>query len=169
MSAQRRLSASRTRGTGLPEPQRRPPVNQRTCQTRFGASTASLIGGPASSFRTRWLGQQSSWKIGFLVTVAILEAVFGSPEGASAAWLHRNRLSDDDWTLRRLPFASWRSFPQGATFYASNDLLAVAGLNPTPDSDEYVSVWVGARDQSALSALDSMMDESWEYDSRLDR
>jgi hypothetical protein len=103
------------------------------------------------------------------VTVAILEAVFGAPEGASAAWLHRNRLSGDLWPLRRLPFAPWRGFPEGAAFYASDDLLAVACLNPTPESDECVSIWVGARDQSALSALDSVMDERWEYDSRLDR
>ena len=102
----------------------------------------------------------------FLVTVAILEAVFGSPEGASAAWLHRDRLSADLGSLRRLPFAPWRGFPEGATFYASDDLLAVSGVNATSESDEYLSVWVGARDKVALSALDPMMDESWEYDSR---
>jgi hypothetical protein len=105
----------------------------------------------------------------FLVTVAILEAVFGSPDGASAAWLHRDRLSGDLRSLRRLPFAPWRGFPEGATFYASDDLLAVSCLNPTPESDEYFSVWVGARDQSALSAVDSIMDESWEYDSPRER
>jgi hypothetical protein len=102
----------------------------------------------------------------FLVTVAILEAVFGAPEGASAAWLHRERLSADLVPLRRLPFAPWRGFPEGATFHASDDLLAVSCLNATPESDEYLSVWVGARERAALSALDSLMDESWEYDSR---
>jgi hypothetical protein len=102
----------------------------------------------------------------FLVTVAILEAVFGSPEGASAAWLHRDRLSAGLGSLRRLPFAPWRGFPEGATFYASDDLLAVSCANATPESDEYLSVWVGARDKAALSALDSIIDESWEYDSR---
>jgi hypothetical protein len=101
----------------------------------------------------------------FLVTVAIVEAVFGSPEGASAAWLHRDRLSTDLGPLRRLPFAPWRGFPEGATFYASDDLLAFACDNATPESDEYLSVWVGACDKAALSALDSMRDESWEYDS----
>jgi hypothetical protein len=88
----------------------------------------------------------------FLVTVAILEAVFGSPDGASAAWLHRDRLSGDLGPLRRLSFEPWHGFPEGATFYASDDLLAVSCLNPTPESDEYLSVWVGARDRSALSA-----------------
>ena len=102
----------------------------------------------------------------FLVTVAILEAVFGSPAGASAAWLHRDRFSDDLGPLRRLPFAQWRGFPEGATFYASDDLLAVSCVNATPQSDEYLSVWVGARDRSALSAVDSIIDDSWEYDSR---
>jgi hypothetical protein len=102
----------------------------------------------------------------FLVTVAILEAVFGSPEGASVAWLHRNRLSADLGLVRRLPFVPWHGFPEGATFYASDELLAVSCLNPTPESDEYLSVWVGARDRAALSALDSIIDESWEYDSR---
>jgi hypothetical protein len=102
----------------------------------------------------------------FLVTVAILEAVFGSPEGASAAWLHRDRLVDDLWPLRRLPFAQWHGFPGGVTFYASDTLLAVSCFNPMPQSDEYRSVWVGARDRSALSAVDSIMDDSWEYDSR---
>jgi hypothetical protein len=53
----------------------------------------------------------------FLVTVAILEAVFGSPDGASAAWLHRDRLSGDLGPLR-LSFAPWHGFPEGATFYA---------------------------------------------------
>ena len=102
----------------------------------------------------------------FLVTVAILEAVFGAPEGAAAAWLHRAQLSADPMPLRRLPFAPWRGFPDGATFYASDDLLAVSCLNATPESDEYLSVWVGARERFALSALDSIIDESWEYDSR---
>jgi hypothetical protein len=102
----------------------------------------------------------------FLVTVAILEAVFGSSEGASVAWLHRDRLGADFGSLQRLPFAPWQGFPEGATFYASDDLLAVSCLNPTPESDEYLSVWVGARDSAALSALDSIVDESWEYDSR---
>jgi hypothetical protein len=102
----------------------------------------------------------------FLVTVAILESVFGSPEGASAAWLHRDRLAGGLGPLRRLPFAAWRGFPDGATFYASDELLAVAAINATPESDEYLSVWVGARDREALSALDSVIDESWEYDSR---
>jgi hypothetical protein len=103
---------------------------------------------------------------GFLVTVAILEAVFGAPEGASAAWIHRGRLSADLGPLRRLPFAPWRGFPEGATFYASDDLLAVSCVNATPESDEYLSVWVGARERAALSALDSIIDENWEYDSR---
>jgi hypothetical protein len=102
----------------------------------------------------------------FLVTVAIMEAVFGSPEGASVAWIHRDRLTPDLGSLRRLPFAPWRGFPEGATFYASDDLLAVSCLNPTPESNEYLSVWVGARDKSALSALDSIIDQNWEYDSR---
>jgi hypothetical protein len=102
----------------------------------------------------------------FLVTVAIFEAVFASPEGASAAWLHRDRLSPDLGPLRRLLFAPWRGFPEGATFYASDDLLAVSCVNATPESDESLSVWVGARDKAALSALDSIMDESWEYDLR---
>jgi hypothetical protein len=105
----------------------------------------------------------------FLVTIAILEAVFGSPEGASAASLHRDRLSGDLGPLRRLAFAPWRGFPEGATFYASDDLLAVSCPNPTPESDEYLSVWVAARHQPALSALDSIVDESWEYDSRRER
>jgi hypothetical protein len=104
----------------------------------------------------------------FLVTVAILEAVFGSPEGASAAWLHRDRLRTGLGQLRRLPFAPWRGFPEGATFYASDDLLALSCVNATPESDEYRSVWIGARDRFALAALDSIMDESWEYDSRRD-
>ncbi len=105
----------------------------------------------------------------FLVTVAILEAVFGSSDGASVAWLHQNRLRGDLGPLRRLPFAPWRGFPEGATFYASDELVAVSCLNPTLGSDEYVSVWVGARDYTALSALDSVIDESWEYDSRRER
>jgi hypothetical protein len=104
----------------------------------------------------------------FLVTVAILEAVFGSPEGSSAAWLHRDRLRTGLGPLRCLPFAPWRGFPEGGTFYASDDLLAVSCVNATPESDEYRSVWVGARDRSALAALDSIMGESWEYDSRRD-
>jgi hypothetical protein len=104
----------------------------------------------------------------FVVAVAILEAVFGSPEGASAAWLHRDRLGAGLGSLQRLPFAPWRGFPESATFYASDDLLAVSCINARPDSDDYLSVWVGARDPDALSALDSIMDESWEYDSRRD-
>jgi hypothetical protein len=104
----------------------------------------------------------------FLITVAILEAVFGSSEGASAAWLHRDRVDSGFGPLRQLPFAPWRGFPEGATFYASDDLLAVSSVNATPESNEYLSVWVGARDPAALSALDSFMDESWEYDSRRD-
>jgi hypothetical protein len=104
----------------------------------------------------------------FLITVAILEAVFGSPAGASAAWLHRDRLGPGFGPLQRLPFEPWRGFPEDATFYASDDLLAVSCVNATPESDEYVSVWVGARDRAALSALDSITDESWEYDSRRD-
>ncbi len=102
----------------------------------------------------------------FLVTVAILEAVFGSPEGASAAWLHRDRFSAGLGSLRRLSYAPWRGFPEGTTFYASEDLVAVSCVNATPESDDFLSVWVGARDRAALSALDSIMDESWKYDSR---
>jgi hypothetical protein len=92
----------------------------------------------------------------------------GSP-CCSAAGLRRDRLSGGLGPLRRLPFAPWRGFPRGATFYASDDLLAVSCFNPTPESDEYLSVWVGARDQFALSAVDPFMDESWEYDSRRER
>jgi hypothetical protein len=44
----------------------------------------------------------------------------------------------------------------------------LASREATPESDDYRSVWVGARDRSALSALDSIMDKSWEYDSRRD-
>jgi hypothetical protein len=102
----------------------------------------------------------------FLVTVAILEAVFGSPEGASAAWLDRDRVSAGLGPLRRLPFSPWRGFPEGATFYATDDLLGVSCVNATPESDDYVSVWIGARDKAALSDLDSVIDENWEYDSR---
>jgi hypothetical protein len=77
----------------------------------------------------------------FLVTVAILEAVFGSLEGASAAWLHRDRLGTGLGPLRRLRFAPWRGFPERATFYASDNLLAVSCVNATPESDDYRSVW----------------------------
>jgi hypothetical protein len=104
----------------------------------------------------------------FLVTVAILEAVLGSTEGASAAWLHRDRLGTGLGPLRRLPFAPWRGFPEGATFYASDNLLAVSCVNATPESHGYRSVWVGARDRSVLAALDSIIDESWEYDAQRD-
>jgi hypothetical protein len=95
-------------------------------------------------------------------TLVVQNSLVRPPE----SWLHRDRLSDGLGPLRRLPFASWRGFPEGATFYASDDLLAVSCLNPSPESHEYLSVWVGAHDQSALSALDSVMDESWEHDSR---
>ena len=85
------------------------------------------------------------------------------------AWLHRDRVDAVLGPLRRLPFAPWRGFPEQATFHAADDLLAVSCLNAVPDSEEYVSVWVGARHRAALSALDPAIDESWEHDSRRTR
>jgi hypothetical protein len=104
----------------------------------------------------------------FVITVLVLEAVLGAPHGASAAWFHADRLRADFEPLQRLPFEPWRGFPAGATFYASSDLLAFSCINPTPEGDDFLSVWVGARDASALAALDPIMDENWDYDSRRD-
>jgi hypothetical protein len=102
----------------------------------------------------------------FLITIAILEAVFHSPAGASTAWLHRDRFSEGFGPLRRLPFEPWRGFPEAATFYASDELLAVSAVNSTPENDEYLSAWIGARDPHSLASLDPLL-ESWDYDSRV--
>ena len=67
----------------------------------------------------------------FLVTVAILEAVLGSPEGASVAWVHRDRLAPGLGPLQQLPFAPWHGFPEGATFYCLR--RAACSLVPQPD------------------------------------
>jgi hypothetical protein len=103
----------------------------------------------------------------FLITVAILEAVLGAPAAASVSSLQRDRFSACLGPLRQLPFSPWRGFPEGTTFYASDDLLAVSAFNgPEPQPDELLSIWVGARDPEALQALDPLIDEIWEYDSR---
>ena len=101
------------------------------------------------------------------MTVAVLEAVLGSSVGASASWMHRDRFAAGLGPLRALPFSPWRGFPEGATFYASDDLLAVSAFNsPTPGDNEFLSVWTAARDPQSLQALDPLIDESWEHDSR---
>jgi len=56
-------------------------------------------------------------------------------------------------------------FPERATFYASDDLLAVSADNSLPGRNDRISVWVAA-DPQALWALDPLIDESWEHDSR---
>ena len=103
----------------------------------------------------------------FLIAIAILEAVIGSQVGASVSSLQRDQFSTGFGPLRKLPFSPWRGFPEGATFYASDDLLAASAFNgPEARFDELLSVWVAARDPAALEALDSLIDESWEHDSR---
>jgi hypothetical protein len=105
----------------------------------------------------------------FLLQVVVFEAAFGGPEGASAAWLRPAAQEELVSRLVALPLGAWRWPDYPTRFYARDDVVAVICPNRGPDSTDFVSVTVGARNAEALAFLDDLVDRSWEYYSPRDR
>jgi hypothetical protein len=104
----------------------------------------------------------------FLIQVALFESVMGAEHGASVAWLHRDGLERVLGPLELLPIGAWRWPSYPTRFYASDDALGIAGPNPAPDTDDYLSVNVAGRDSGAVAFLDDIVDDGWEFYSRRD-
>jgi hypothetical protein len=98
----------------------------------------------------------------FLVQVALFEAVMGAEIMASAAWLDPPRLRELLAGLPELPFAPWRWPDYPTRFYAREGVLALVMPNRTPESPDYVSVQIAARDEAALRFLQPYIDDAWE-------
>jgi hypothetical protein len=106
----------------------------------------------------------------FLLQVVVFEAAFGAPEGAAAAWLSPAAQEELLSRLVTLPLGAWRWPDYPTRFYARDDVVAVICPNRVPDSTDFVSVTVGARNAEALAFLEDLVDSSWEhYSPRDDR
>jgi hypothetical protein len=116
-----------------------------------------------------WIEEEPTL-VGFVLELFVFEAIFAASHGASIAWLTSERLSVVLAPLLQLPHGTWRwpDFP--TSFYAGDEaLLAVAAPNRTSaDPGDDFSVFIGARDDTALAYLDELVDDSWEYFSRRD-
>jgi hypothetical protein len=99
----------------------------------------------------------------FLLQVVVFEATFGGPEGASAAWLSPEAQEELVSRLVPVPLGAWRWPDYPTRFYARDDVVAVVCPNRGPDSTDFVSVTIGARNAEALAFLEDLVDRSWEY------
>jgi len=85
----------------------------------------------------------------FLLHVAVVEAIFGAPHGASAAWVTPAQLDAVLAPLRPLPMPAWRWPAAGHRLYAGEGLLAFAGPNAGPGETAETAamreVWLAAR------------------------
>lgn len=100
----------------------------------------------------------------FLVEVAIFEAVMGAQQGASAAALEETKLDSALGGLSALTLAPWHWPEYPTRFYASDEALAVVG----PNGSEWFSVIIGALTPEALAHLDGVVDERWDWFSRVE-
>jgi hypothetical protein len=98
----------------------------------------------------------------FLVQLAVFEAVMGADVHASAAWLDPESLGRVLTDLVELPFAPWRWPDHPTRFFGREGVLAVVAPNRTPESSDYVSIYVGAKSESALSFLETHIDDAWD-------
>jgi hypothetical protein len=105
----------------------------------------------------------------FLLQIVLFEAAFGAPGGAAAAWLDPKAHEALVSRLVALPLGAWRWPDYPTRFYARDDVVAVICPNRAPDSTDFVSVTVGARNAEALAFLEDLVDRSWEYYSPADR
>ena len=109
----------------------------------------------------KWLREDEPLS-GFLIQLALFEAIGHSPFGASAANLETAKLEALRRQMTPLPLGGWRWPTDGGAgrsrFYARNGALMFCG----PNGDHH-SVYVGAKDPHALSFLEESIDESWEY------
>jgi hypothetical protein len=99
----------------------------------------------------------------FVLQLLVFEAALASPHGASAADLHRSRLPAVLAPLRPLPKARWRWPEWPSELWAGDDVVVAFCPNLHPETDEYVSVFVGARSPVALAWLEALVDDAWEH------
>ena len=99
----------------------------------------------------------------FLLQVVVFEAAFGAPAGASVAWLSPEAREELVSRFVPLPLGAWRWPDYPTRFYARDDVVAVVCPNRVPDSTDFVSVTVGARNGETLAFLEDLVDRSWEY------
>lgn len=108
----------------------------------------------------------------FLTAVAVFEAVFGAPEGASAAWIGPEERTRALAPLEQLPLAPWRWPEYPTPFYASADLVAVGAPNVAGDDDTDWSLFIGSRSAAPLAYLAPLIEAGraeWEYYSPWER
>jgi hypothetical protein len=101
----------------------------------------------------------------FLLQLAVMNASFGSPHGASAAWLSPDDTDHVLAPLRELELPAWHWPAYPSRFYAGDDAVAFAGPNIGPQDRvvEYLSVSIGALTEDALRFVEPHLTGAWEY------
>jgi hypothetical protein len=100
----------------------------------------------------------------FVVQVALFEAIFGAPHGASAAWVALPQLELVVSPMELLPFGSWRWPSEPSWFYAGADILCFACPNspqPRGPTDQW-SVAVAARTAEPVAYLRQLTGIRWD-------
>jgi hypothetical protein len=128
---------------------------------------ATELEGPDPAVRGTWDGKEwlpeAEPLSRFLLQVVLFEAAFGASDGASAAWLDPKAHEALVSRFFALPLGAWRWPDYPTRFYARDDVIAIICPNRVPDSDDFVSVTIGARNASGLAFLEDLVDRSWEY------
>jgi hypothetical protein len=99
----------------------------------------------------------------FLVQLIVYEAVMGARDGGVAAWVPLTEAEQLSRRLHELPLAPWHRPLYPTRFYAGERILLVVMPNPGPENEEYVSLYLGARDSDALMIVADHVDDSWDY------
>jgi len=109
-----------------------------------------------------WIDEEVSLS-GFLIQICLFEAILGAPFGASASSIDQATLDLVTASLRLVPLGAWRWPAYPGRFWARNGAFVFACPNGPPDEIPAFSVWVGARSETPLGYLKSIVDDSWEY------
>jgi hypothetical protein len=99
----------------------------------------------------------------FLVQAVLYEATVRAPFRATAAWLEPDELGRALEPLDPLPYGAWRWPAYPTRFHAGEDVVAVVMPNATEEDETSSSLFVGARTEEAITFLEDVVDDSWEY------
>jgi len=117
----------------------------------------------------RWNEPGEEWQLEeeplsrFLVQALLYEAALQAPFRASAAWLEPDELARALEPLDPLPYGAWRWPAYPTRFHGAEDVVAVVMPNATEEDDRSSSLFVGARAEDAITFLEDVVDDSWEY------
>lgn len=115
-----------------------------------------------------WIEEDASLTA-FILELLVFEAIMGADHGGSVAHLSRDGFAAVVAPLDPLPHGAWRwpSYPT-RFFGGGRGVLVMAGPNPPGDDARSLTIFVGAREADAISYLDDVVDERWEWFSRRD-